>query len=138
MSYADSSVVETLTNRLKPDKNTDKYEALLSVAIDDAEDIINGELIKNNIPIPTILESIDPKDPLNTLIKAGNLYTASFMFNAYYSDNESLSPTSKAYKESADDKVKSYIDIILGGYDEDTKEQGKPDLPPVGSLVNRY
>lgn len=135
--YADPEKVKTLTNRVKPAKNTTKYEELLLIALDDADDTINGKLIAKKVTIPTIPEdhtTIDKKDPLTTLIKAGILYTASFMFNTYYADNESLSPTSRAYEKSADQKVSTYIEIILEGYNEDTKKQER-EVPKFSSLI---
>jgi hypothetical protein len=137
MSFADSSIVETLTLKVKPKKNTTNYDTLLQIATDDADDTINNELIEKNVPIPTIPDDIDPKDPLNTLIKAANLYTAAFIFNTYYSGTASISPVSNDYNKKADTKLAKYIGIILDGYNEERKEKGKPDLPPCGSLVNR-
>lgn len=134
MSYADSTIVETLTNKLIPSNDRSKYDALLSIAVDYSDNKIKNELIKNNVPIPTIPETIDPQDPANTLIKAANLYTAEFMFNTYYSDSDSLSPTSKQYRTDADTKLSNYIEIIHEGYNEETKEEEIP-MPKFGSII---
>lgn len=137
MSYTDENVVRSLTSTLVANNEPSKYEALLLIAIDDTEDTINNELITNNVPIPTIPNTIEPDDPLNTLIKAANLFTSAFMLNTNRSSNDALSPTSVKYEANANIKLNNYIGIILDGYNEETKEKDKPDLPPVGSLVHR-
>jgi hypothetical protein len=137
MSYADSSIVRALTTQLVPNNDPSKYEALLLIAIDDADDTINNELIQNNVPIPTIPDDIDSEDPLNTLIKAANLFTAAFMHNTNRSSNDTLSPTAVKYEANANTKLSNYIGIILDGYNEETKKKDKPVLPPCGSIVRR-
>ncbi|MBZ2166302.1 hypothetical protein [Methanobacterium spitsbergense] len=134
MTYANISVVRTLTTQLSSNNGSDKYEALLLIAIDEAEDTINNELITENVPIPTIPDPIDPKDPLNTLIKAANLFTAAFMHNTNRSSNDSLSPTAVKYEANAEKKLRNYIEIIHEGYNEETKEEETP-LPKFASLI---
>jgi hypothetical protein len=136
MSYADPDIVTVMCNTLKPTENNDssKFDALLLIAIDDAEDTINTSLFAGNVPIPTIPDTIDKLDPLNTLLKAANLYATAFMEKTYQTDTENLSPTYVENMKMADKKVANYIEIILEGYNEkDQKEE--VDIPPFSALI---
>jgi hypothetical protein len=136
MSYADPDIVTTLSNTLHPGQNNDttKFDALIVIAIDDAEDTINTGLIAANVPIPKIPDNIPKLDPLNTLLKAANLYATAFMEKTYQTDTENLSPTYIENMKQADKKLANYIEIILEGYDEDTEKNDVP-LPRFGGLV---
>ena len=115
MTYANNDTVKTLTEELKPsnpNSSTRKYDAILLQALEHAETKIDSELLKNHVPIPIIPDIIPEKDPLNNLIKAGNLYAAAFMFDTYYSSNDNITPTSRSFKTDASDFLQDYIEII--------------------------
>jgi len=136
MSYADPDIVTILCNDLKPGLNNDssKFDSLLVMAIDDAEDTINTGLMAGNVPIPTIPDTIDKLDPLNTLFKAANLYAAAFMEKAYQTNTGDLSPTYVENMKMADKKVANYIEIILEGYNEEDQKE-EVDIPPFSALI---
>lgn len=126
MTYADTTSVSNLTKEIEAGMHSDEaYAALQVKSINFADKKINNKLKKNNVPIPTNTdietlktqltsedETIKEKaevEPLNSLIEAGNLYAAAFIFTTYYSSNDSISPTSKSYQTDADEFVEGYI-----------------------------
>lgn len=136
MSYADPDIVTTLCNTIKPSQGNDstKFDAVLLLAVDDAEDTIKTELIKNKVPILPIPADLDENDPLNTLIKAANLYATAFMDKTYQTGTEELSQTYNENMKLADKKVASYIEIILEGYSEEEQKQ-EVDIPQFSALI---
>ncbi|MCE7699502.1 MAG: hypothetical protein K8E24_012095 [Methanobacterium paludis] len=136
MTYANEEAVTNLTTKVKPNADTTNYDATMELALNFADSEINDAFIISNIPFPTVPETIDDRDPLNTLINAANLIAACFIFDHAYSGNTTLSALSTEWKKKATTKIDNYIQIILEGYDEETETKDEPvKLPPVGSLV---
>ena len=100
--YADSDDVTALTSELNPTDGSTKYTTLLDIAMADSDSKIMNVLTKNNITIPTSDED---------LTQIANLYSAAFMFNIYYSSNDTTSPTTTIFTKDADTRLQNYIDI---------------------------
>lgn len=130
MTYAVITAVEDLTKEVKVGMhNNDAYNALQTKAIDYSNRKVNKKLRDDSVPIPattdidtlkTKLTSTDASvkeeaenDPLISLIEAGNLYAAAFIFTTYYSSSDTISPTSKSYQTDADEFVDGYISEYL-------------------------
>lgn len=106
MNYADTAAVKILTKEIVEAMDDDEaYNSLLTQAVNHADRKINRQLRKNNVPTPTSSE--------DDLVEAGNLYSATFIFDTYYSDNETRSPSARTWEEDADNSVKDYIDTYL-------------------------
>lgn len=100
MVYANSDSIQTLTNEVLSQTTEEKYTNLLSHAINHAERKIQSKLQKQGLTPPS--SDVD-------LTEAANLYAAAFIFDTYYSGNETSSPTVKSYKADADEFVEGYI-----------------------------
>lgn len=103
MTYADDEDIKGMTQEVKDALPPERYTKALQLAIPHAEIKIRNKLLKNNITPPSTND---------TLTNAANLYAAAFIFDTYYSGNETSSPTSKSYKEDADELVEGYIQTI--------------------------
>jgi hypothetical protein len=108
--YADEDDVKTLTNRVTTNPSSNPtYTAVLELGMSDSDDKIKSVLINNNVPIP---------DTDDDLTKIANLYSAAFIFNTYYSNNATISPTSQAFTKDADKRLQDYIDTYLDAHSD--------------------
>ncbi len=137
LTYADQTIVSTLTSEIAENMEEPVKTSTLNQAINHAEITINSKLRKNKIDIPTIPGTVEKEDPLNNLLDAGILYAAAFFFDTGYSGNETSSPAARSYRSDADALVDDYIEIIREGYNQDDPDNDKPVRIPIGSLVRR-
>lgn len=129
-NYATQADVEELTTELKPKNptsDTTRYDATITLAMSHADKKINSKLRKSGVPIPAFssFSGIDGDDPLNDLIEAGNLLAGSFMFDTYYSASDAITPTSKSFKDDANELIDNYVEnYIENQYTSDGEEIG--------------
>ncbi|MDY9922789.1 hypothetical protein [Methanobacterium sp.] len=141
MTYADVEVVTALTKEATANSSgSTALTLVITKGIKHADRTINGTLRDEKIPIPTVPEdhdSVDDEDPLTNLLEAGDLYAIAFIMDTYYSGMEGVG-SPKTYRQTADDLVAKYVNIIREGYNEEDPDNPADVKIPVGSLVRRY
>lgn len=111
MTYADSDDLETMTNEVKEAMGDVNYLSLSTLAITHGDRKVNNKLQEKDVPIPESPEEGEEYD--DRIIGAATLYAAAFILNTYYSGNDNISPTAKAYTEDADNLINGYIEEYL-------------------------
>lgn len=112
-TYADETKTETLTEELKSDTDTTHYDATLLIAYEDSDIEIETELSDKNVPIPSTVPAV--------LEQVGTLLAAAFMYNDFYTNEETASPTAKVYRDQALSRLGKYIDTYLSQNQEDNE-----------------